>query len=338
VLAVPGRYHRTMRIGRVAVLFLCLSAAMGQVPMGVIRGTITGPQGPVAQANISVLGSDGKLTQTISGNDGGYSLSLPSGTYDFFIAKVQQTGFTRRGIGLAAGAEMTIHATLSYGSQNALVPGENAFQFLSERQAPLSGPAPRTAAGVPDLSGVWLPGIGAVSDDPVYLPWAAKLQAERGPEGDPRAQCLPSGVVRTNGLELTKFVQTGSLLIILIEGSPPGFRQVFLDGRAHPANVEPSWMGHSVGRWEKDVLVIDTVGFHDRGWIDNAGKPQTEKLHVIERMHRTGLGTMEVEITVDDPGAYARPWKLRRVLKLAPEEELLEYVCNENNKAQHFTK
>lgn len=297
-----------------------------------------GPQGPVAQASVSVLAADGKTTQVTSGNDGGYSISLSPGTYDFFINKAQQTGFTRRALELAAGAEITIHATLSFATQNALVPGENAFQYLSERQSPLAGPTPRTAAGTPDLSGVWFPGIGAVSDDPEYLPWAAKLLAERGPEGDPRAHCLPSGVVRTNGLELTKFVQSSSLLVILIEGSPPGFRQVFLDGRAHPAEINPSWMGHSVGRWEKDVLVIDTVGFHDRGWIDNAGKPQTEQLHVIERMQRTGLGTMEVEITVDDPGAYARPWKLRRILKLAPGEELQEYVCNENEKSQHFTK
>jgi hypothetical protein len=95
-------------------------------------------------------------------------------------------------------------------------------------------------------------------------------------------------------------------------------------------------LGHSIGRWEGDTLVIDTVGFHDRGWVDVNGKPQTEQLHIIERMRRPNLGTMEIEITVDDPGAYERPWRLRRQLKLAPNEELHEYVCNENDRPEHL--
>ncbi len=177
------------------------------------------------------------------------------------------------------------------------------------------------------------------ADDPPYRPWAAALQKERladGSKDDPRAHCLPSGAVRTNALDLTKFIQISSELIILSEGSPPGFRQIFMDGRGHPADFDPTWMGHSIGKWVGDTLEIDTVGFHDRGWIDVTGKPQTEQLHVIERMRRPDLGTMEIEITVDDPGAYEHPWKLRRSLKLAPNEELHEYVCNENEKPEHF--
>ncbi|MEP6961353.1 MAG: hypothetical protein ABI995_04705, partial [Acidobacteriota bacterium] len=169
--------------------------------------------------------------------------------------------------------------------------------------------------------------------------WAAALQKQRleySSKDDPRAHCLPSGVVRTNALDLAKFLQLQNELVILTEGSPPGFRQIFLDGRSHPADPEPTWMGHSIGKWDGDTLVMDTVGFNDKGWLDVTGKPQTEKLHVTERMRRTGLGTIEVEITVDDPGAYAHPWKLRRLLKLAQGEELHEYVCNENEKPEHL--
>lgn len=328
-----------MLLARIAPYFLCASAVLAQAQVGLIRGTITGPQGPVAHANISALNlTDGKLSEVDSATDGSYSLPLPSGTYDFFVSKVQHTALTRRGVRVTAQGNLVIDAALGYASQNALVPGENAFGLLSERSSALSGPVPKMANGKPDLSGVWLPSLPIAGDDPVFLPWAAKLQAERGPEGDPRAHCLPSGAFRTNQLDLTKFVQTSALLVILIEGTPPGFRQVFLDGRAHPADLEPTWMGHSVGRWQGDVLEIDTIGFHDRGWIDVNGRPQTEKLHLIERMQRTSLGTMEVELTVDDPGAYEHPWKVRRILKLAPEEELQEYVCNENEKSQHYAR
>ena len=170
------------------------------------------------------------------------------------------------------------------------------------------------------------------------LPWAEELFKKRSAKvgDDPRAQCLPSGIVRTHGLDLAKFVQTPDVLIMLVESSVPGVRQVFLDGRPHPPNVNPSWLGHSVGRWEGDTLVIDTIGLNDRVWQDLTGRPQTEKAHIIERYRRPDLGHLEVEITIDDPGAYTRPWKVRRLLDLAPGEEILEYICHENHKTEHF--
>ena len=170
------------------------------------------------------------------------------------------------------------------------------------------------------------------------LPWAEELFKKRSAKvgDDPRAQCLPSGVVRTHALDLAKFVQTPDVLIMLVESSVPGVRQVFLDGRPHPPNVQPSWLGHSVGRWEGDTLVIDTIGLNDRVWQDLTGRPQTEKAHIIERYRRPDLGHLEVEITIDDPGAYTRPWKVRRLLDLAPGEEILEYICHENHKTEHF--
>lgn len=82
--------------------------------------------------------------------------------------------------------------------------------------------------------------------------------------------------------------------------------------------------------------MVDTIGLNDKGWLDNAGRPQTERLHVTERYNRPDLGHLEVEITIDDPGAYTRPWKVRRVLQLAPGEEIQEYICNENHHTEHF--
>jgi hypothetical protein len=128
---------------------------------------------------------------------------------------------------------------------------------------------------------------------------------------------------------LYKIVQTPSLLVQLFE-LDPHFRQVFLDGRTHPQSSDPTWQGHSVGRWEGETLIIDTIGFNDRAWIPN-GLPSTETLHVIERYRRPDLGHLEIDVTMEDPAVLTKPWRHRMVWTLAPGEEILETVCNENN-------
>jgi hypothetical protein len=317
-----------------------LFAYAAAVWAGTISGTVSGPHGGLPGASVRARSvTTGEVTETETSVSGTYSLTVPAGSFDVFIRKVSYSLSTKRDVAVKEGTSVRIDAVLTPAT-NTGVPGEQAFQLLGEKAARIPGPAPKTADGKPDLSGVWLAGGPDMdADDPPYRPWAAALQKERladGSKDDPRAHCLPSGAVRTNALDLTKFIQTPAELIILAEGSPPGFRQIFMDGRGHPADYDPSWMGHSIGRWVGDALEIDTVGFNDRGWIDVSGKPQTEQLHVIERMRRPDLGTLEIEITVDDPGAYEHPWKLRRLLKLAPNEELHEYVCNENEKPQHY--
>jgi hypothetical protein len=195
--------------------------------------------------------------------------------------------------------------------------------------------------GKPDFSGVWLPSPDIDPEQPSMLPWALQLFRQRQSNllEDPRANCLPSGVMRTTVVDLTKFVQTPSLLVILVEGGDPGFRQIFLDGRRHPENAFPTWMGHSTGRWEGDQLVVDTVGLNNRVWIDFAGHPQSESMHITERYQRPDAGHLNVEYYLDDPGAYTKPWIIRRVLTLAPNEEIQEYICNENNKdPQHVVR
>lgn len=320
----------------VLVLLLACTAGWAET----IAGTVTGPQGGLADANIRARNvATGVVVETETSAAGAYSLTVPAGSFDVFVRKVGYSIMTQRDVAVKSGASIHVDAVL-IPATNTGVPGEQAFQLLGERAVRITGPAPKTADGKPDLSGVWLAGGPDMdADDPPYRPWAAALQKERlenGSKDDPRAHCLPSGAVRTNQLDLTKFIQIPAELIILAEGSPPGFRQIFMDGRGHPADTEQTWMGHSIGRWIGDTLEIDTVGFHDRGWLDVTGKPQTDQLHVIERMRRPDLGTLEIEITVDDPGAYEHPWKLRRLLKLAPSEELHEYVCNENEKPEHY--
>ena len=124
---------------------------------------------------------------------------------------------------------------------------------------------------------------------------------------------------------LGKFVHTSSLLVVLFE-DVPGFRQIFLDGRSHPTQLLPTWVGHSVGRWEGDTLVVDTVGFNDRGWTWRA-YPRTERLRMTERYRRPDFRHLDVHVTIDDPGVFTRPWSQTMTWDLLPNEELMEYVC-----------
>jgi len=127
---------------------------------------------------------------------------------------------------------------------------------------------------------------------------------------------------------MTKFIHLPTLLVMLFE-DVPGFRQIFLDGRSHPPDPNPTWLGHSVGRWEVDTLVVDTVGFNDRSWIARA-HPHTEQLRTTERYRRPEYGRLEIEVVYDDPGAYTRPWTQNLIWYLTPQEELIEYVCENN--------
>lgn len=131
-----------------------------------------------------------------------------------------------------------------------------------------------------------------------------------------------------------KIVQLPRTVIILYDVMTT-WRQVHLDGRElGPAEgMNPSWLGYSTGRWEGDTLVVDTRGFNGRAWLDQAGKPTTEALHVIERFRRTDFGHMEIQITIDDPKAYTEPWMVTAHFRLLPDTELMEYVCHENNRA-----
>jgi len=152
----------------------------------------------------------------------------------------------------------------------------------------------------------------------------------------PGAHCLTRGVTAAGALFPYKLVQTPTLLVMLFEDDIPSHRQVFLDGRGHPKDPNPSWMGHSIGHWEGEVLVIDTVGFNDRSWLDPQGHPHTEQMRVTERLRRPDLGHLEIEFTIDDPGAYKNPWTMKRVADLDSGDEVGEYVCENNKDPEHM--
>jgi hypothetical protein len=311
--------------------------AQAQTGTGELRGVLSSVRGPLAGIHVRVKNAGtGEVTTTTTSPAGEYSVRVRPGRYEVFAIQVGYVSLALRELEVRAGVTLAADGVLR-DNPNAGTPGEISFLYDRAEKKPPTGPPPRAANGTPDVSGVWFPGPDLEPEVPPFQPWAAevaKTYADR-PGDDPRARCLPSGVSRMHALDLVKFVQTPGLLIALIEGASPGVRQIFLDGRRHPANLQPTWLGHSVGRWEQDTLVIDTTGFNDKGWLEGV-RPQTERLHIVERYRRVDLGSMTVEITVDDPGAYTRPWKIRRALQLAPGEEILEYVCNENHKTEHF--
>jgi hypothetical protein len=208
----------------------------------------------------------------------------------------------------------------------------------------LAAPAPKTADGHPDLSGVWMPNTRGLQDlaagmtppDIPYQPWADQIVKDRanGARGkdDPAAHCVP-GMPKLIVLPYPyKIFQTPGTTIILYEGFTT-FRQIFTDGRALPKDPQPSWLGYSIGKWDGDTFVVDTIGINDRTWMDNAGRPHSDALHTIERYRRRDFGTLEVTLTIDDPKAYTRPWTVNHSpSRLVVDQDLLEYVCTENNK------
>ena len=214
------------------------------------------------------------------------------------------------------------------------------------RQKGPEGKTPRTAGGKPDLSGIWSPERTFIYDITSSLPkgetlplqpWAEKLAKQRMSKDDPEALCLPTGVPRQAPYPW-RIVQTPTHIFFLFEGNIHSYRQIFMDGRKHPDDPDPTWYGHSVGRWEGDTLVVDSVGFNDKFWFDFAGHPHTEKLHVTERFERPNLGTLKYRVTIDDPGAYTRAFTMLGESALQTGTELMEYICNENNQdVPHIT-
>jgi hypothetical protein len=211
----------------------------------------------------------------------------------------------------------------------------------------LFAPAPRKADGKPDLSGIWQPAtlrhLTSLDADGVnipFRPWALEVfrynQATQGKD-DPDANCTFPGVPRIDSVPgPSKILQYPGLTLILYEAFTT-YRQIFTDGRTLPKDPNPTWMGYSAGRWEGDTFVVESAGFNDKTWLDNAGHPHTEALRVTERFRRRDFGHMDIEVTIDDPKAYLRPWTVTVQQRFVPDAELLEFVCTENNKdVQHL--
>ena len=239
----------------------------------------------------------------------------------------------------------------------------------ADGKADLSGPAPRLPNGKPDFSGVWesrvppsgrpgaaLPSIGDappvatffnimanMKEGLPFTPWAAELRKQRmgtASKDNPDAHCLPIGFMQLHThSQPRKMVQTKDDLLIMYEANY-GLRQIFTDGRPMPGNdPQPWWFGYSVGNWDGDTLVVNTTGLRDDGWLDVAGSPFTGGTKVSERFRRVNYGRLEIDITIEDPKAYTRPWTVRVNQRLAPDEQLIEFVCNENEQSsKHYDK
>jgi len=173
-----------------------------------------------------------------------------------------------------------------------------------------------------------------------YQPWASDLvkarKAENGKD-DPTSHCLPGGIAKLHTAALLrKIVQVPGLIVFLTERNA-SYRQIFTDGRPLPEDPNPSWNGYSTGRWEGDTLVVETIGFMDKNWLDRAGSPLTSAAKMTEKFRRPNYGTLEIELTVNDPEAYTKPWTIPLKQSLVLNTELLDYICLENEKdASHL--
>jgi len=209
----------------------------------------------------------------------------------------------------------------------------------------LNAPTPKTSYGKPNLSGFWMPEnptkhlLDLSADLPPnsvpFKPQARALYQERidnNGKDHPGARCLPSGIPEKDNIpDGLKVVQTEDLTLVLHE-SRTIYRQIFTDGRPLPKNPQPAWMGYSIGHWDKDTFVVETIGQNGRTWLDMKGLPGTEALHVTERFSRPRIGHMDVAVTIDDPQAYTKPWTVNLAWRLEPDTDLIESICEENNR------
>jgi len=211
----------------------------------------------------------------------------------------------------------------------------------------LSAPAPKTADGKPDFTGIWaategkyFQDLGAGGVDIPMLPWARALYQERKgnlQKGHPSERCLGHGVTDFDTHATPRrIIQTPQIIAILYE-SYHQYRQIFLDGRPLPKPTQPAYMGYSVGKWEGDTLVVETTGLNDIGWIGMNGHPQTEATQVTERFRRRNFGHIDLQITIDDPKAYSKPWTVAvSGLDFVPDVELIESICENEKDFSHM--
>jgi hypothetical protein len=266
--------------------------------------------------------------------------------------------------GLLAGLAALLLAQPPLGAQWIRIRTEG-IPRLADGKPNLKAPAPRTRDGKPDFSGMWLTGnpipcakekgadfLDCGVELPIakeginmglslpgglpYRPEVAKMVKQRTADDakdDPHARCLPDTFIRSYGLpHIIKILQLPDVLVMLDEQNA-GYRQVFTDGRALPIDPRPAWNGYSVGKWEADALVVRSVGFRDDLWLDLNGSPLTSAAKVTEKIRRLDFGHMDIELTVDDPKAYTKPWTVTLHQAIVVDTELVDEMCLENEKS-----
>ena len=335
-----------LRIRFILFAILLAAAAVAQKPGG-ITGKIIDKNGAVItgiDASIHMRNmASGQDYPAVVSREGNYAVNgLPGGVYDLNIpiACCMYRTYTQKSVTIKEGETLTLDLNLDWGINLGTI-GDDPGMLGNDMRARAKdtvGPTPRMPDGKVDFSGMWY----TIPEDFGRLigarfplqPWAAdmqkKLMAIPGNDQNPASYCLPQSAIPTMLPFPQKIIQTPTQIIHLVEFMTPGYRQIFLDGRKHPPeDWNPAWMGHSVGHWEGDTLVIDTVGFNE---VAPGFAVHSEKLHVIERFRRPDKGHLEVEITAEDPEAYTGVYKTSLKAGLTPGEEILEFVCPENNK------
>ena len=303
-----------------------ISALPAQVPGG-IAGKVLAPDGlPLPRALVHAGGQ--KATTSLTGE---YQLKLAPGTYDVIIEFPNIQTFQAKGVAVPAQGVTRVDARMEAGQLATL--GESfEYSMSTARTVPPAGPTPRTAAGKPDLTGIWKFALPVDQSEPHWLPAAvAAVRARAGkPDQSPGLLCQGHYLLWPN--PRVKMVQTPAVLIFMYEDEEPGFQQVFLDGRQHPPDANPTWRGHAIGKWEGHTLVVDRADFNDRSWLDAEGHPHSEKLHIVEKYRRPDLGHLEIEITIEDPEVLEGKWTIHRETVLSANDELQEFLCADNNR------
>jgi Carboxypeptidase regulatory-like domain len=329
-----------MVIRAVSCMFLFALGVLAQTG-GTITGTVVDLGGdPVKKAEIQATNQESKAVfKATTSAAGVYMLvQLPAGTYELASATPGFSRFVRKDVRVTAAQTLQLNLRMVDFQLNTLGDGRDSFAIDAAPHPTPAGPAPHMPDGKPDLSGVWHQQKTIDPGKPEIKPWAEAVMNERAENNArdfPQSRCQPLGMILTPTLMYWKTVQTPTLLVIIAEGDPT--RQVFLDGRGHPTDSNPTWLGHSIGHWDRDTLVVDTTGFNDKAWFDGGGIPHTEKMHITERYRRVDLGHLEIAFTIEDPDTFLKPWVIKRVAELAPNEEIQEYVCTENERdLQHL--
>jgi Protein of unknown function (DUF2012) len=334
--------YRTVCRTLLVTLLVCaapLTLGAGEATGG-LTGRVLDPDGGL----VARLEADVILTDTVSAKqvlgrltkDGSYTVkNVPSGTYtlDLTVPSRIYEHFRRTNVVIEAGHPQLLDLRMAWGMNLGTVGDDPLLQGadLRAKTRNIEGSVPRTSDGRPDLSGVWTNiGDGGPPPSMPMKPWAQKmfddLMAIK--QDNPGAYCLPQVAVPSMMNYPTRFIRGEDRFVQITEDMDPGYRQIFMDGRKHPdpADWNPAWYGHSVGHWDGDTLVVDTVGFNEITWGFGI---HTEKLHIIERYTRLNRGRIQVELLAEDPDAWTGPFTRKWQLGLADGVEIVEFVCAE---------